>query len=439
MSVVLAPRVVCFVAFGSLLGCGVPSLPPSGSLAPSEPNGQAKCKIAANQESPLVTEWPASEKARFEALAAKQVVAVEYSGCEMKIVDGCQVSGKYGFKQTTLASDTVEIANEDELFAKLPLGAAGLEGQLARSGRLAVKTTVAGQLELIEKPSLDLSRDPACARVTHLVRGISVGSFRLVAGGAVAAGGGVNVGPVGAGAESRREESTVREAGDPARCSEATESAPHPQCASPIQVFLTPLREPRVEAGAFAGANAEPERRAEAVNITFPEREGELWALYDEGGKLLCEVPCTRWVPRGSGYKLRRQSDAAEVELPDRFGNVPGSNARAKYSPERGAPLWGAITFYGLGVPAAIGGTVTLILGLTAKDDSSGQSRQGFYLGASALYLSIAAGTAVWYWLFTDFAHFEAEPLRQGSRLPASQHASGPRVFVGPTGVMGQF
>lgn len=422
-------------------GCGGAALPESGSLAPSAPTGQAKCKVAASQESPLVTEWPASEKARFEALAAKQVVAVEYSGCEMKIVDSCQLPGSYGFKQTTLATDTVEIANADELFAKLPLGAAGLEGQLARSGRLAVKTTVAGQLELVDKPNLDIAKQPACARVTHVVRAIAVGTFRLLAGGAVSAGGGASVGGVGAGAESRREESTVREAGDPARCSESTPSAPHPQCASPIQVFLTPVRQPEPAPGVpGAPALVEPEKRADAVHITFPEREGEHWALYDEGGRLLCEVPCTRWVPRASGYKLRRQSDAKEVELPDRLGNVPGSEARAKYNPERGAPLWGAITFYGLGVPAAIGGTVVLILGLSAEEDERGESKQGFYLGASAMYLSIAAGTAVWYWLFTDWAHFEAEPIRSGRAAPgAERRARAPQLFLGPGSISGTF
>ncbi len=413
-----------------LLGCGGGVLPSAGggSLAPTAPPEQAKCKVAASQESPLITEWPASEKARFEALSAKQVVAVEYSGCEMKIVDSCQVAGKYGFKQTTLATDTVEIANADELFAKLPLGAAGLEGQLARSGRLAVKTTVTGQLEMSEASAGDLAAQPACARVTHVVRAISVGSFRLLAGGAVSAGGGASLGPVGAGAESRREESTVREAGDPAKCTESTASAPHPQCASPIQVFLTPVRPPAASAPGAASplAAASPAASAEAVNITFPEREGEFWALLDENGKLLCEVPCSRPVPRASGYKLRRQSDGKEVKIPDRLANLPGSNARASYHPERGGPLWGAIAFYGLGIPCAIGGTVTLIKGATDEEDS------GFWYGASAMYLSIAAGTAVWYWLFTDWEGFEAEPIRSG-RAPA------PGVRFGPGSLSGTF
>lgn len=417
----------------SLSACGGATLPEQGSLAPSAPTGQAKCKVAASQESPLVTEWPASEKARFEALTSKQVVAVEYSGCEMKIVDACQVTGKYAFKQTTLSTDTVEIASSDELFAKLPLGAASLEGQLARSGRLAVKTTVAGQLELVDKIPLDLARQPDCARVTHVVRAVSVGSFRLVSGGAAATGGGVSAGPIGGGAQSRREESTVREAGDPARCSESTESAPHAQCASPIQVFLTPVREQAAPGAALTAPANEP--RADAVNITFPERKGEFWALYDENNRLLCEVPCTRWVPRGSGYKLRRQSDSKEVQLPDRLGNLPGSSAQAEYNPERGSPLFAAITFYGLGVPAAIGGSIVLVLGFTDKEDASGDSRQGFYFGAAALYLSVAAGTAAWYFLFTDWQHFEAEPLRGAGSAKRAR----PRLFLGPGSISGTF
>jgi hypothetical protein len=95
--------------------------------------------VSASHESPLVTEWPASEKTRLEALASKHLVVVGYSGCDMRIVAGCQLDGNDGWKQTTLATDTVEIANADERYAQLPLGAVGLEGQLARRRSCSVR------------------------------------------------------------------------------------------------------------------------------------------------------------------------------------------------------------------------------------------------------------------------------------------------------------
>lgn len=390
------------------------------TLAPPDPSGVAKCKVAINQESPLVTEWPASEKARLEALAAKQVVAVEYSGCEMKVVEGCSIPGSYGWKQTTLATDTVEIADADELYAKLPLGALGLEGQLQRSGRLAIRTTVAGQLEIQKVPSAELPNTGACANVTHFVKSITVGSFRLVAGGAVAGSGSVGVGPVGAGVGSSREESLLREAGDPSRCTEATDTAPHPQCASPIQVFLSPVGRTLTGEARVAEMDELRARELGGAYITFPEREDEHWSLRNPNGNVICEVPCSRWVPPGSGYYLERSRDGAKVKLSDRFGTAPGAHATAAYQPDKGYPFWAALSFYGMGIPCAIGGTIVLIRGLTVEDEDSdtgrsNSSEKSFYFSSAGLFLGISAATALWYFVFSDWERFEISSSKSGA------------------------
>jgi hypothetical protein len=426
-------RVSCVLAlFLVACGGGQTANQTTSSLAPADPTGVAKCKVAVSQESPLVTEWPASEKARLEALAAKQVVAVEYSGCEMRVVEACSVAGSYAWKQTTLATDTVEIADADELFAKLPLGAVSLEGQLERSGRLAIRTTVSGQLELAKAPEGEMPTSGPCANVTHFVKSITVGSFRLLSGGAVAGGGSVGVGPVGGGAATRREESLLREAGDPARCGEATVEAPHPQCASPIQVFLTPARRTLTGEARVAEQDIQRAKDLGGSYITFPAREGEHWSLRNPNGNVLCEVPCSRWVPPGSGYYLERSKDGAKVEVPPRLGTLAGSSATAEYNPDQGGPLWGAIAFYGLGIPCAIGGTVVLIIGLTKEDDPDrpgDDSNKSFYFSASALYLGIAAGTAIWYFGFTDWERFEARsPSKAALEKQRKRAASRPAI-----------
>jgi hypothetical protein len=409
-------------------------------VAPSDPTAGNKCRIASGQDSPLVTEWPASEKARLESLAARQVVAVAYSGCELRIVDSCRVPGSYSWRPTTLATDTVEISDADELYAKLPLGAVGLEGQLQRSGRLAVKTTVSGHLELAELPTT-LPATGACAGVTHLVKGISVGAFRLVSGGSIATGGGAEVAGVGAGAKTRSEENVMREAGDPARCGESTETAPHAQCASPIQVFLVPAGNapsaltPVAPSGGTGGMSEEQRaRELGGVFIALPGKEDELWSLRDGSGRVLCELPCSRWIPPASGYRLERQTDQATVDVPDRFGNPPGSSVAAEYRPERGYPLFAALSFYGMGIPCAIGGTVLLIRGLTVEDDPNDPtgSDKGFYIGSSVMFFSIALGTAAWYFLFSDWESFETR-----SQPAARRHY--PNVVVGPGALGGYF
>ena len=119
------------VAATACAGCG-----PHGRAHSAMPNdGQdptrlAKCHVAASREQPLVTEWPAPYKARLEALLQGGAVAVEYSGCDLKIVDRCRLAGSYAWKKTTLSTDTTDIQDEDDLYAKLPLGAATLSGPL---------------------------------------------------------------------------------------------------------------------------------------------------------------------------------------------------------------------------------------------------------------------------------------------------------------------
>lgn len=231
-------RVAPLFAMAAMTGCGG-MLGGSGSpLAPTPPvdaAGEARCKIAARHETPLVTEWAASEKADLEGrLQSGQVVAVKFTGCELSIVDACRVPGRYAFRRTTLSTDTVEIADADDLYAKLPLGAIGLEGELARSGRLAVRTTVAGQFRLEAAPAA-IANDPACKEATHFVTAVSVGAFSLLAGGAVTVGGGVDAKVASAGGSHKREEVTVRRAGEDGACKDATDTAPSAMCASPLQ------------------------------------------------------------------------------------------------------------------------------------------------------------------------------------------------------------
>ena len=224
-------------------GCGSAPLAdaamPNGGRDPSE---LAKCKVAASQDQPLVTEWPAPYKARLEALLQGGAVAVEYTGCELKIVDRCKLSGSYAWKQTTLSTDSTEIRNEDELYAKLPLGAVSLAGDLKTRGRLYVQTTVSGQLQLVGKAADDATSGAECSRATHLVSALSVGAFKLVAGGEVSVRAGADSGPVEAGGAAAQSKAILRAAGNPESCAHATSADPSPECRSPIQIFLTPIR-----------------------------------------------------------------------------------------------------------------------------------------------------------------------------------------------------
>jgi hypothetical protein len=109
--------VVLFALAFSASGClSSGASEPSKVVVPSDPTGLAKCQVQKNQASPLVTEWPASEKAHLESMLSERAVVVSYSGCEMRLLDACRVPGGYRFKRTTIANDVIEIRSEDELY-----------------------------------------------------------------------------------------------------------------------------------------------------------------------------------------------------------------------------------------------------------------------------------------------------------------------------------
>ncbi len=431
----LAPlQLGCSGLFGGADGPG-----PAPIVPQTDPTPLAKCKVAADAANPLVTEWPASEKAHLQSLTDEQLVAVEYSGCELRIIDACRLSGSYTWSRTTLATDTIEIGSSDELYAKLPLGALSLEGELQRSGRLAVRTTVAGQLRSTAMPT-----DPpggACSGATHFVSAISVGAFKLLSGSDISGGGRVGVAGVGAGAKGSKKEVTLREAGTQSSCAESTDEAPHGQCASPIQVFLQPLRRSAAApatAGAPGPAVTDEQARLTGVHISFPapEDEDETWTLRQPGGAVVCTLPCGSWVQPVSGYYLQREKPRAELRLPQAFPHRPGTRVKAEYQIGRGSPSLSKFAFYFGGIPVGIGGVGLTTAGIVIAagdcggvDPMTGQKDDcfpspGFLIGTGVLWLALAGGSYGW------FAYSREEKMETFEELPAAARSK-PRVQIG--------
>src|SRR5689334_15917374 len=88
------------LAWVGTAGCMQSSTAKARSVLPRAPAEQAKCRVAASQSSPLVTEWPASEKANLEVLLRNGTVAVAYSGCSMRLLPECRVKGEYHWQRT---------------------------------------------------------------------------------------------------------------------------------------------------------------------------------------------------------------------------------------------------------------------------------------------------------------------------------------------------
>jgi hypothetical protein len=208
--------------------------------------GQGKCVVGGAASHPLVVEWAAAERASLEARLRRGLVAVRVDGCEIAVLRQCDVQGEYSYLGLTRKNDRVKIRSADELYAQLPLGAARLEGKLARAGELDVEIALVGMLEApAGRPGRDLLSGD-CDAATHIITGVQVGAFHFFAGGAgeIKVGAGFN--QIGAGAGSTAERETLSADGQPASCDASTtgDVKPPEGCGALIRIELSALPGP---------------------------------------------------------------------------------------------------------------------------------------------------------------------------------------------------
>lgn len=410
-------QLVLLAALVGLGGCASPRALRS-RLAGLEP---PRCQ---STSSPLVTEWPASEKANLEALLGQGAVAVAYSGCAMRVLPRCRVPGGYVWQRTTPASDFIEINDEDELYAKLPLGAASLEGDLKRTGHLSMHTVVSGLLRLESPTGAELLEEQACAQATHVVEALSVGAFTLTTGGSASVGAGVGVAALGqVGGRVSGREQLIRAAGEAQSCGAGTEQSPHPNCRSPLQVFLRPV----------PGRVAE-EGPPGTVRVDFISAHANgRWDVYIDD-EVACSTPCSRWVDPSRPVFLRARSGRPfappdEIQVPDLGEQAAGGPLQLRAHATSTGELVTGLTFSGLGGMALMTG---ITLGSVGCASGRSELCQGalISLGAGAL---VTAGAV---WLILDSApRASILPVLEGSFGPGG----GTRVRVGPGFIRGSF
>jgi hypothetical protein len=381
--------------------------------------------VAASQTSPLVTEWPASEKANLESLLRQGSVAVSYSGCLMRVLPNCRVGGGYVWQRTTPASDYVEINNEDDLYAKLPLGAASLEGELKRTGHLSVQTIVTGLLRLANPEAVYVSNEGECAQATHVVESLSIGAFNLTSGGSAGVGASAGVSMVQVGGHTGGSRQSVRSSGDPYACNQSTDQAPHPNCSAPIQVFLRPLPGRAAEEGPPGTV------RADFVSAYANSR----WDVYIDD-QVACTTPCSKWVDASRPILLRAREDGFlaapdKIQMAGGLGpNAVGGPVQVQAHPTARGQLATGITFTSFGGMAVLTG-ITLSAVSCSSDRFAGMCTGGLIsLGAGSL---VTAGAIM---LILDSApKAKVLPMMHAS----SETGDGTSIHVGPGFIAGRF
>lgn len=212
--------------------------------------GQNACNPE-NHLKPFIIEWDATDMSSFESHAANDIVVVRYEGCNLVVLDECRnesIRGEQGSYKppewTSGSLETIDISNEGELYAKLPLGAATLGGRVSGGERFHMEYYVAGKREATRDAvyRADIESNPGCEGATHFVHGFNLGAFALGSATQVDSKVGGSVYGFGAGGSTSSKRNAEKKGGDLGVCrsDSATEVA---GCKAPIRLSLRKIRD----------------------------------------------------------------------------------------------------------------------------------------------------------------------------------------------------
>ena len=229
---------IATLCFASCLSGG--SQPPLDASSIAGP----RCQVTQSHTRPLIVEWPASDRMDLETMLHDgEGIVVRYSGCELELLRNCRAKGGYRYVAGTRQDEEVVIHDADELFAKMPLGAANLEAVVSQGKELDVKLSVVGKHVFGEsRVRLRDLRGAECGGATHVVVGLTVGSFEMSAKSMRSAG--ADVGVVRGKTSGRTE--VLRQAGSASACDQSTPSDPTPPdgCGAMLRLELGQLECP---------------------------------------------------------------------------------------------------------------------------------------------------------------------------------------------------
>jgi outer membrane protein OmpA-like peptidoglycan-associated protein len=203
----------------------------------------ATCRVAKDPLNPLIVEWPGTSKVELDSTSRHGIVIVSYAGCTLKVLAGCNARGDYSFTGVTPTREAVRVSTETDLYARLPLGAASLKGELASGSELDLSYIAVG-VRRTESAPAELQGD--CEGATHYVSRMTVGAYALDARAAGSAGAGVDIQGAGVGAGRKESQRRIRGSGELASCemsAPADEGAAASKgCGAILQIGLAPLR-----------------------------------------------------------------------------------------------------------------------------------------------------------------------------------------------------
>lgn len=290
--------------------------------------GKNKCNPK-NHDRPFIIEWDATDMSGFEARTKSDVVFVKYDGCELKVLDNCvndSVRGSFGsyrpVEWTSGSVEVMEIENEGDLYAKLPLGAATLGGRVQGGEKFRMEYFVAGTRNATRDKIYrsDLMNTAGCKDATHFVYGYNLGAFALGASSNVKGEVGGTFWGVGAGGSKSSKSKAEKTGGQLATC--RGDSAKEVEsCKTPIRLTLREIED---------GTNPDAQAMMAAETPTAANLAGKLKAATDREKKAAEHADQARAKLTARDGK----SCIAELDMHDKLDPRPAglsTNAKGSY------------------------------------------------------------------------------------------------------------
>lgn len=221
--------------------------PGPGPQPPSPQPFPDRCDETSITQQPDLMGMSMDFRANVTAMRQQGVLAVRYAAkdCDvtLEVLPNCIGPGAYTFSPYA-GNESKTASTKLELFAKIPLGAASLEGKLANGKSLRTDYMLAGTLTLPIGQPFDRSalKGQDCDRATHIVNRVYIGGFALAAGQTRSILAAATVFGAGFGVGHDAQGEVIASEGIREDCIEAQKSGQiSPQCAAPLRLGLQAL------------------------------------------------------------------------------------------------------------------------------------------------------------------------------------------------------
>jgi len=206
--------------------------------------GAQTCAGAPKYAKPLVVDLEADTRVDLEAAMKRGVVVVNYDCATIRVLATCKLpEAVYEYAGTTRREQVLQIKNQDELGANLPLSQGKFSAELVSGRTIDLALVYVGQMATTANTISKSQLSGGCEEATHYVQMATLGAFSMQTGSVGKVGAVADLFGRGGKAGSASEHKAMTNDGslDDCRTSRADASDPPGECRSPLRVELVPL------------------------------------------------------------------------------------------------------------------------------------------------------------------------------------------------------